>query len=356
VPKTHGDLWKQIISFDTLCGAFNQARLGKRYTPEALRFASRLEENLINIQNHLIWKTWSPGKWREFWVYDPKWRQIQAPPFCDRVVHHALVGVVEPLFERKFIHDSYACRRGKGTHAAVYRLQSFLRRTRRHWPRVYVVKADISKYFPSINHSTLEQQLGRTLRDQDALWLCSKIIRENGYERRGIPVGALTSQLFANIYLNELDHFVKDELGVKHYVRYMDDFVFLGPDKARLRRLLSVIEEKLVMDLRLALNPKTCIFPASRGVDFAGYRTWATHIKPRKKNVTRMRKRLTRMADLYAQGRASLEDVRARVMSFIGYMKHCSGHVTTQRVLQEIVLTRENKAQEQEPAPRRWKL
>lgn len=340
MPKTHANLWGQITSWENLVKSYREARRGKRYRPETLRFSERLEENLINVQNHLLWGSWAPAPWRQFWVYDPKSRLIQAPPFQDRVVHHALVDVVEPLFERKMIYDSYACRINKGTHGAVQRLQDMLRRARRQWGEVYVLKADISKYFPSINHDRLLDILGRTVRDRDALWLCGRIIRGGGYEMRGIPVGALTSQLFANVYLDQLDHQVKDHWGVKRYVRYMDDFVILSQSKRELWELLDQLQDYLAINLKLSLNPKTAIYPASKGIDFAGYRTWSTHILPRKRNIKRTRRAFRALAGAYAKGRVGLDYVEPRVMSFLGYVKHCSARRTTQSLLDELVLAR----------------
>jgi retron-type reverse transcriptase len=341
LPKTYANLWPEIIDWSNLLKSYHEARRGKRYSPEALDFGDRLEENLINIQNHLIWKTWQPGAWREFWVNDPKLRLIQAPPFADRVVHHALVDVIEPHFEGKMIYDSYACRRGKGTHRAVARVQHQLKAAHRNWGRVYVLQADISKYFPSINHDVLLSVLARTIRDQDVLWLCGQIIRNCGYDERGIPVGALTSQLFANVYLTMLDHKIKDDWGVPYYVRYMDDFVILGRSKAELWDLLAAIETYLAADLRLALNPKTRIYPAgSRLVDFAGYRVCATHKLPRKRNIQRARDIFRKMARDYRLGLIDLDYVKPRVMSFLGYVWNCSARMTTDSVLNELKLIR----------------
>ena len=180
MPKTTNGLWAKLIDFDNLYQAFQEARHGKRYRLEVMRFASNLEENLINLQNHLIWKTWAPGKQREFTVFEPKMRMIQAPPFADRVIHHALVRLVDPLFERKFTPDSFACREGKGTQRAVFRAQHFLRIAKRNWgDKVYVLKADISKYFASIRHDVLMTEVERTISDKDVLWLWRKII--SGY-------------------------------------------------------------------------------------------------------------------------------------------------------------------------------
>ena len=337
MPKSVNGLWKEIISFENLLAAHKEARKGKKFKGDVLQFGYNLEENLLNIQNHLIWKSWTPGKHCTFYVYDPKKRLISAPSFEDRVVHHALVRIIEPLFEKKFVFDSYACRKGKGIHAATLRLQSFLRKANKNWRNIYVLKADISKYFPSINRQRLLEILKRTIKDKDVLWLCERIIKQSK-ENTGIPVGALTSQLFANIYLDTLDHFIKDDLGVKFYIRYMDDFVILKESKSELWELLHKIEEFLMHQLYLILNPKTSIFPAVRGVDFAGYRTWATHILPRKRNVKRARKRFKRFAKAYAQGKIDLEYIRPRVMSFLGYMKHCSSYITLKYFFNKFML------------------
>ncbi|MCD6346229.1 MAG: group II intron reverse transcriptase domain-containing protein [Bacteroidales bacterium] len=193
MPKTYNNLWSKITDWDNLYRSFLAAKKGKRYKPGTLRFCAHLEENITNIQNHLLWGSWRPSPWKEFMVYDPKQRLIQAPPFKDRVVHHALVNVLEPLFEKKFIFDSYACRRGKGFHSAVKRVQSFLRKSSEKQGLVYVLKADISKYFQSINHNVLILMLKRTVKDKRTMGLCKIIVRNTGFDGKGIPVGALTS-------------------------------------------------------------------------------------------------------------------------------------------------------------------
>jgi RNA-directed DNA polymerase len=341
LPKTHNGLWPSITSWENLLAAYRAARKGKRYSADALRFRDLLEENLINIQNHLQWQTWTPAPWREFWIYDPKSRLIQAPRFKDRVVHHALADVLEPFFDRKMIYHSYACRKGKGTHAATSRVQHDLRIAKRNWGDVYVLQADISKYFPSIDHDVLLRLIARTIRDPDVLWLCRQIIKNTGFKKRGIPVGALTSQLFANIYLTALDHKVQSQYGRRHYVRYMDDFIILGKSKAELQGLLYRLREFLATNLRLALNPKTSIYPArSRMVDFAGYRICATHMLPRKRNIKRTRSCFKKLSRDYAQGRIGLADIQPKVASFLGYAKHCSSRKTTDSVLAQLKLQR----------------
>lgn len=338
---TTAGLWGRITSFENLYGAYLEARSGKRSRPDVMRFSLRAEELLMELQDQLLSKTWEPGQQREFVVKEPKLRLIQAPPFADRVIHHALVRVVGPLFERKFIHDSYACRIGKGTQAAVARAQHFMRVAKRNWgDDCYILKADISRFFASIRHHVLLAEIERTLADPDALWLWRQIIAGYGHESGiGLPVGALTSQLGANIMLNRLDHFAKDQLGLKFYVRYMDDFVAILPGKAAAADAMKALAGE-VNALCLALNPKTAIHPWQRGLDFCGYRIWPTHILPRKRNVKRARLSFRQLAARYQAGQVDQEHVRQRVNSFLAYTKHCSAARTVSGVLGDLRLKR----------------
>jgi len=341
MPKSYGNLWSQIVSFENLLRGYNEARKGKRYQFEVLRFSDCLEENIFRIQDDLIAGRWRPSPFREFIKVDTlKRRLIQAPAFCDRVVHHALVGITQPFMERKWIYDSYACRRGKGVHRCVSRTKDFLYRAWRMWGRVYVLQVDISKYFQSIHHQTLLDILKRTFREKEVLSLYKTIIETNNATGRGIPIGALTSQTLANHYLSEADHFVKEKLRVKFYVRYMDDMILLGPTKHYLKDILAEIKWFVETKLKLYLNPKTRIYPASQGVDFAGYRTWKTHILPRKRNVKAAKKRFKSISRRYAKGEIGLEYAKSRVVSFIGYMQHCNGYCSTVSALKYLVLRR----------------
>ena len=339
MPTTANGLWAEIIDFENLYVAFEEARAGKRYRREVMQFASQLEENLINLQNHLIWKSWEPGKPREFVVLEPKRRAIQAPPFIDRVLHHAMVRVVGPHFERRFIPDSFACREGKGVQRCVARTQQFLRAALREYgPAVYVLKADISRYFASIRHDILMTQVERVVSDPDVLWLWRKVVGGYGHDDGvGLPVGALTSQLGANILLDRLDHVAKDDLGIRFYTRYMDDFVAILPDKAAAQRMMRTLGE-VVNSLGLVLNPKTAIHPWQRGIDFCGYRTWPTHVLPRKRNIKRAKANFRELAARYHRGEIELEHVRRRVASFLAYAKHCNARTTVSGVLADLIL------------------
>ena len=328
MPKTHGGLWKHVTSWDNLYLAYTLAAKRKRYREAVLAFRANLEENLFNIQNRLLWNTWQPGAYREFVVFEPKRRLIMAPPFADRVVHHALVNVIEPLFENKMIDHSYACRTGRGSHRAALQVQQYLRQAQAMWGgKVYALKADISKYFPSVRVDALMGMFARTIRESSLLRVLDLIFNHGARCGVGIPVGALTSQLGANVYMTPVDHFLKDDLGVKMYVRYVDDWIVIHNSRQYLLDCLARTEDRLTR-LGLKLNGKTDIQPASHGVDFCGYRIWATHLLPRKRNVQRAKRRFRALARKNPLGAINFEAIRPVVASFVGYIKHCNGYET----------------------------
>ncbi len=336
--KTAKNLWQEIATFTSLARAFQKVREGKRFDSDTLVFYSNLEDNLFALEAELKGQTWKPQPFREFIVKMPKLRKIQAPAFADRVVHQAVMLHAAPVFERRFISDSYANRVGFGTHAASHRLRQFLRAASAKWPHPYIIKADISKYFPSIPHGRLLDCVKRIIADPAVLWFFDTLIKGSGFVERGLPIGSLTSQWLANLYLDNLDHYVKDGLGVKYYVRYMDDFIIVGPDKEWSREKLAQLGE-YVTGLDLALNPKTGIRPITQGVDFVGYRHWTDHVLPNKRTVKRARRLFKSMQKQYNARKVDFNYVRSRVVSFTGYMKHCNGHRTLNAILERFVLT-----------------
>ena len=345
MPKTARHLWEQVLEWENLLTAAKEASRGKRYRNEVMRFNVHLEENLLRIREYLRAKEWRPGPFRAFEVFEPKRRLVHAPCFADRVVHHALVQVIGPCFERRFIAQSFACRVGKGTHAASDYLSSMLRSAEARWGGVYVLKADVTKYFYSIDHDILLRIVSRTIGDTDVLNVLRVLVKEADCieGNRGLPLGALTSQLLANVYLDQLDHFIKDTLGVRYYVRYMDDFILLHGDKTELWRLLAESRDLLACELHLTLNNKTRVFPASHGVDFAGYRHWADYKLPRKRNVRRARKRFAGLSRCYADGRVDIDTVRCCVASFTGYMRHCKGWKSAESTLNSLILVKNSE-------------
>lgn len=345
--KTYKNLFEQIYQFENLYKAYLKARKNKRYSHEVLEFAANLEENLIMLQNHLIYQTYSTGRYREFYVHDPKTRLVMALPFKDRVVHHAVCNIIEPIFEARFIYDSYACRPGKGTHAGADRVTKFLKSTQRQWPRVYCLKGDIKQYFPSVNHGALKQIIRKKIACSKTLWLLDEIIDSLADPAdpnpRGIPIGNLTSQLFANVYLNELDYYVKQVLGAKYYVRYMDDFIILGGDKRQLWATLEEIKGFLDRHLSLQLNGKTSIFPIQQGIDFLGYRIWPTHRLLRKSSIKRMKRKLKALKRKYGEGKIGLDRVNASIQSWLGHCKHANSYNLRKAILNNFCLTKNEK-------------
>lgn len=349
--KTYNNLYPLIYDFENLYRAYLKARRNKRYQQEVLTFTVNLGENLLQIQNELIWKTYRTGPYRFFYVHDPKTRLVAALPFKDRVVQHALCNIIEPIFESRFIYDSYACRVGKGTHAGADRVTQFLRIAQRKWERVYCLKGDIAQCFPSINHAILKAIIRKRITCPDTLWLIDEIIDSGGDGSdcpRGLPIGNLTSQLWANVYLDQLDHFVKEVLRERYYVRYMDDFVVIGGDKRHLWEVKKEIEGFLADKLDLRLNDKTGVWPISQGIDFLGYRIWPTHRLVRKSSIKRMKRKLKAFQRKFRGGRISLDKINATIQSWLGHVSHANSYNLRRKLLENFVLTRGKDADEKE--------
>ena len=315
--KTFRNLFPQIISFENVYAAYRKARKGKRYKEYTLSFSDDIESELFSIIDDLKTGTYAPGAYHTFMVYEPKERMICAAPFRDRVVHHAICNVVEPLFDRTFIDDSYACRKGKGTHRALFRSWEFMRERR------YVLKCDIRKYFTSIDHEVLKRILQRKIACDDTLRLIDTII-DHGNEvspvhGKGLPIGNLTSQFFANIYLNELDMFAKHELKAKRYVRYMDDFIIFHDDKLFLHQCKHRIRSFL-SNLKLELKPgKSEIIPIQNGFEFLGFFNKPDKIRVKKESVKRFTRRLRELRWKYGNGETSISKIGESVRSWCAH-------------------------------------
>jgi retron-type reverse transcriptase len=345
-----GTLFQRITSFANLLQAARLASRGKRLRPNVATFALDLESELYQLQQELISRSYRPGPYRTFLIREKKARFISAAPFRDRVVHHALCQVIEPIFERGFLYDSYACRKGKGTHAAVNRASSYARRFR------YVLKCDVAKYFPSIDHAVLLDLITERIWDEGALWLIRTILSGSNPQpeavayfpgddlltplerRRGIPIGNQTSQFFANVYLDKLDHYVKETLRAPGYVRYVDDLLVFDHDKHRLHEVRSAIEAFLVR-LRLRLHPRKCVVTtADAGFTFLGYRMFPTHRRLDADNVRRFKRRLRRYHQAVVEGRMSDSERRDRIRSWIAHAQHADTILLRTRILGDGVL------------------
>ena len=306
--------------------AYNKARKCKRHRKDVLIFTKDKEENLDKVREDILNLAYEPSEYHYFKVYEPKERQIMALPFYDRVVQHAINNVLEPIFDKRFISQSYACRKGKGMHAASDTLKEWLYEWNKYHPDqpLYAIKADIHHYFQSIDHAILKTEIRKVIKDAGVLALLDRIIDHNGNmpDGVGIPVGNLTSQLFANIYLDALDQFIKHELGVEAHIRYMDDFVILSPDKEQLRSWLAQIEQFLREELKLEFNPKTTILAAKNGIDFVGYKHRATHRKVRKDSI----KRIKRTIKKCESGKITKEQLQKSIQSWTGHAGHADSY------------------------------
>lgn len=353
------NLYEKIYDFENLRNAYLNARKGKRFRSDVLKFSSNVEENLIDIQNELIWGTYKVGKYKQFTITDPKKRLIMALQFKDRVVQWAIYLQVAPLFDKQFIFDSYGCRDFKGTHKAIDRLQYWMRLNDRKPTKAYYLKLDISKFFYSVNHEILIDILKKRIADERTIALLSSIINSEDTDfglpegfiaeyipedkepgEVGLPIGNLTSQMFANIYLNELDQFCKHELKIRQYIRYMDDIIILGNDKKQLMKYKVEIEHFVKKRLKLRLNNKTAIRPNNMGVEFVGYRVWATHRKLRKSTVLKMKKRFKEIQHLYSEGLLDFTEIRAITASYFGLMKHCDSFNLRKKISETVVFKR----------------
>ncbi|HOX40304.1 MAG TPA: reverse transcriptase/maturase family protein [Candidatus Brocadiia bacterium] len=334
--KTYKRLFDRVCSFGNLHTAYRRARRGKRDKAEVIGFDFDQEKEIIRLESELSDGSYRPGEYRSFYIYEPKRRVISAAPFRDRVVHHAICNVIEPIFEERFIFDSYACRKNKGSHKALDRYTRYSRQFS------HVLKADIVQYFPSVDHDALMALLEKRITDRSLMDLMAMIVSGGkdvfrdeyrmvyfpgddlfaALRPRGLPIGNLTSQFFANIYLDPLDHFVKEELRIPAYIRYCDDFVVFGNDRSSLEDVRNAIDGFL-RDFRLVLHPrKSVIFRVKDGVPFLGFLIFPDHRLLLHRSVTRAGRRLRETAEEYADGLISEEDVRQRVMAWLGHVSH----------------------------------
>ena len=308
--KTYKNLFERVTDFNNLYRAFVETSRGKRHQAQVQQFEYHLEERLWEIKKELEEERYRWGRYRSFWIYDPKKRLIKAAPFRDRIVHHAIYNVLEPLFECSYISDSYACLVGKGTLAAVLRYEEFMRRL---GGSGYVLKCDISQYFPSVDHGVLKMLLRRSIGDKRVLCLLEGLIDTGGEgSAKGMPIGNLTSQLFANFYLSPLDHYIKEVLRRKYYIRYMDDFVILDKEKREIWEVLESVRVFLPEHLKLQLNPvRVLVTPIEKGLDFLGYVIYpGGHKRIRHRNVVNFRTRLKRLEDGHAKGESPFRHAR----------------------------------------------
>jgi len=339
-------MFTQLLQWQNLLLAFHRAAKGKRGQPEVAEFEYRLEENLLSLQRELANFFYRPGRYRSFPIHEPKSRLISAASFRDRVVHHALCNLIEPVFDRSFIHDSYANRLNKGTHRALNRCQQFARRYK------YVLSCDIVQFFPAIDHAILLKTLKRKINDRRIIWLIQTILKSGAdilserYDMvyfpgddlfaalrpRGLLIGNLTSQFWANVYLNPFDHFVKRELRCPAYLRYVDDFLLFAKDKTSLWGMLERIE-LFLMKYRLTIHPGSHPRPVAEGISFLGFIVYPQRRRLKRRKVVHFQRRLKRLIADYQTGIIDREKLDASVQGWINHARYGNTEGLQKKVL-----------------------
>ncbi len=319
------DLWQELCSYENLILAFKKARKHKTKKDYVVEFENNLESNLLILRSELLLHSYAPRPPKTFIVRDPKTRKISKSDFRDRVVHHALHNIIEPFFEKSFIYDSYANRIGKGSLKALQRFDYFKRIASKNNTKLcYILKADIKHYFENIDHKILLEIIKKKIKDERVIWLV-KIILQNhktdgGRSNIGMPLGNLTSQFFANVYLNELDHFIKQKLKAKYHIRYVDDFIVLHDDCRILEKYKCAISNFLTENLKIELHPeKSKIINLERGVNLLGYRAFYHHKLLRKANKRKFKRKFKEKSNLYKNKEISYEDFVQSLQGWLGY-------------------------------------
>lgn len=352
-------MFDEICNFENLLKAYYLARLGNRYKDSATEFSFFLERNLFKIRDDLIQGTYKPKPYKHFLVTEPKLRQVSAPNFQDRVVQHAIVSIIEPIFEKSFIDDDYACRHDKGTHYALKRTKKHLQSCRDFYgkdKKIFILKGDIRKFFPSIPWDELLKIVKKKINCQQTYDLIEKIVTNHEILgealfvkkqtkislteaqkttnepvsvslRKGLPIGNLTSQLLANVYLNELDHFVKQGLKQRWYGRYMDDFYIISENKEELKQIKEKINFYVNDRLKMTLHPKkTFIQSAEDGLCFVGYRIFWDHVLIRSSTLLRMQRHYRNKEKLFKKGKITLEELKIYQCSLKGHIHYANSY------------------------------
>lgn len=320
------NLFHEIVSVSNLLKAWNEFKRGKRTKEDVVNFELNLEENIFRLHSELSLKIYLHDPYVDFYICDPKRRHIHKASVRDRVFHQAVFRVLYLVFDKHFIYDSYSSRIGKGTHLGVTRLKGACCKVSRNWKvKTWALKCDVRKFFDSIDHRILRKLIIQKVSDPDVLSLIDVIFGSFQKEKgKGLPLGNVTSQLFANIYLNEFDHFVKHQLKVRHYFRYCDDFVIVHTDKRYLERLMWVIQEFLCEKLLLELHPKKVeIRKVNQGIDFLGYVVLPRTTVIRTTTKKRIIRKMYFARNQFSSGELSAEKLKSILASYRGVLIHC---------------------------------
>ena len=347
-------LYDELCSYDNMFLAYRKARKNKTAKWYVKKFEKNLDRNLVKLEAELRTMTYMPHSLNDFVIRDPKTRVISSSHFRDRVVHHAICNIIEPIFEKSFIYDSYASRKDKGTHAALRRFDQFKRKVSHNGRLVnnakdrnmvigYFLKCDVKHYFETVDHDILLSIIKKKIADEKFLCLIKKILdnyRQHDAQDasfslgKGMPIGNLTSQFFANVYLNELDKFVKHELRAKFYIRYLDDFVILHDNKDVLEGWKDLIDEFLKSKLKIELHPdKSKIYTLYNGANFLGFRIFYHYKLPKKSNIKLIKRRIDHFKNLHRDGIMSKQEILERLEGWSAYAVHGNTYKLRKRLM-----------------------
>ncbi len=322
--KFYKDVFNKIISLDNLFNAWEKFKSDKRNKRDVQLFEWHLEQNIFQLHRDLKSKIYKHEGYTSFYIHDPKQRHIHKATVRDRVLHHAVFSILNPIFEQTFIHSSFSCRIDKGTHKGIDALRVATRKVGNNgFKPCFILKCDIKKFFATVNHQILLDIIGKRIKDANAIWLLREII---GSFPNGVPIGNLTSQLFANVYLNKLDYFVKHDLRVKFYFRYTDDFVVVANNIKYLEEVFRLIKYFLET-LALELHPnKITIRKLHQGIDFLGYVSFPHHSLLRTKTKKRILKKMKYGVMEYKRGSITKERLEQSLQSYLGILSHADAY------------------------------
>lgn len=352
--EKHEHVFEKFIDFENLYNGYLLARKEKRYRPEVLTYSANLEENLINLQNNLIWKTYKVNQMYEFYEYFPKKRLITVMPFGCRVANCAAYNVLWPIYRKSMYEHSYGSIAGKGPIRACNTLQNWLRLVQRKPGKWVICKMDIAKFFFRIPFDIQLKHLGKPINDDNMMWFLGQAIKCDGRPFGvsleptetekicgiGMQVGSLISQVTGNVVMSSADHYIKRVLGAPFYMRYMDDMIFLAPSKEKAWDILFQFEEFLSDNLGLQLNNKTAVMPIDAGVEFVGKRVWPNRITLRKSTTLHIKRHLAYVMEHYKTGEISLDYALSVIRSYLGITKHCDCDNFRDKMLEDFVLVR----------------
>ncbi|CAK7060903.1 MAG: hypothetical protein BACD_02863 [Bacteroides rodentium] len=360
------NVFDKIFSLDNLYAALEDAVQGRRYKREALVYTLDSWALLQELREEVLSGTYHIDRYYIFYIYEPKKRMIMSISFKHRIVQWAIYRIINPMLVSGYIEDSYGCIPGRGSLSAMQRLRYWIEQASRKDEQWFYLKLDISKYFYRVSHRILKKILAKKIKDARLLEVLYSVIDckhtpfglplgaspgdvplEDRLYDVGMPIGNLLSQVFANVYLDVLDQFCKRVLKIHFYIRYMDDVIVLCNDKIQLREWKDQIEVFLINELELHLNSKTCIRPISQGIEFVGYRIWPDRVIVRKSTSLRIKRALRGLAVKYSKYEVTMQDVTSALRSYLGMLEHCDSEALVKKILDNLVLTHEQKESEE---------